>query len=56
VPQTQLKVPPPPYKRLHLESSKRNFYIISFTSNNKSNLHSYIYIFLHPQETAISGK
>jgi len=28
------------HKRLHLESSKRNYYIISFTSNNKSNLHS----------------
>jgi len=27
-------------KRLHLESSKRNYYIISFTSDNKSNLHS----------------
>ena len=27
-------------KRLHLESSKRNCYIISFTSKNKSNLHS----------------
>jgi len=29
------------HKRLHLESSKRNYYIISFTSNNKSNLHSF---------------
>ena len=28
------------HKRLHLESFKRNYYIISFTSNNKSNLHS----------------
>ena len=27
-------------KRLHLESSKQNYYIVSFTSNNKSNLHS----------------
>jgi len=32
------------HKRLHLESSKRNYYIISFTSNNKSNLHHYISI------------
>jgi len=29
------------HKRLHLESSKRNYYIIDFTSNNKSNLHSF---------------
>ena len=27
------------HKRLHLESSKQNYYIISFTSNNESNLH-----------------
>jgi len=29
------------HKRLHLESSKQNYYIISFTSNNKSNLHAF---------------
>jgi len=28
------------HKRLHLESSKRKYYIISCMSNNKSNLHS----------------
>ena len=28
------------HKRLHLESTKQNYYIISFMSNNKSNLHS----------------
>jgi len=28
------------HKRLHLESSKQNYYIISFISNNKSNLPS----------------
>ena len=28
------------HKRLGLESSKRNYYIISFSSNNKSNPHS----------------
>jgi len=28
------------HKRLHLESSEQNYYIISFTSKNKSNLHS----------------
>jgi len=27
------------YKRLHLESSKQNYYIISCMSNNKSNFH-----------------
>ena len=29
------------HKRLHLESSKQNYYIISFMSNNKRNLHLY---------------
>jgi len=30
------------YRMLRLESSKRNYYIISFTSKNKSSLHSCI--------------
>jgi|AntRauMFilla1563_2_1112583.scaffolds.fasta_scaffold01387_3 hypothetical protein len=34
------------YKRLHLESSKQNFYIISFMSNNKSNLHFTSFLFM----------
>jgi len=42
------------HKRLHLESSKRNYYIISFTSNNKSNLHSFIHIFCTTSQFPLS--
>ena len=36
------------HKRLHLESSKQNYYIISCMSKNKSNLHSHaIYTVTH---------
>jgi len=39
-------------KRLHLESSKQNYYIISFMSNNKSNLHSLV----SPREKMLKKK
>jgi len=31
------------HKRLHLASSKQNYYVISCMSNNKSNFHSYTF-------------